>query len=135
MNQTLIWSLLALVTTTQIALAEPEKTPEAKAASVPADNTGKNVRDAKNKHLTPEDQSGKKSAVDTTRLIRKAIMAHKGLSVNAQNVKIITKNNVVILRGPVDSAEEKATVEALAKEQAGGCTVDSQLEIKAKNSK
>jgi osmotically-inducible protein OsmY len=135
MNRILIWSLLALVSTTQIALAGTEKTAAGKDASVPADNTGKNVRDAKNKHLTPDDQSGKKSAVDTTRLIRKAIVAHKGLSVNAQNVKIITKNNVVTLRGPVDSAEERATVEALAKEQAGGCTVDSQLEIKAKNSK
>ena len=48
----------------------------------------------------------------------------------AKNVKVITENGVVTLRGPVKSEEEKAKVEELAKDNAGSARVDSQLEVK-----
>ena len=51
------------------------------------------------------------------------------MSVNAHNVKIITKNGVVTLRGPVKSPEEKDTIAAKAKQVAGVKNVDNQLEI------
>ena len=56
-------------------------------------------------------------------------MADKSLSTNAKNVKIITANGVVTLRGPVNTPQEKATIEAKVQSIAGANNVDSQLEI------
>jgi len=94
------------------------------------DNTAKNRRDKDSNTMTAEKQSNKKSDVEITREIRKSIMASKDLSVNAQNVKIITKNGVVTLRGPVDNDAEKATIESLAKNCAGVCSFTDKLEVK-----
>lgn len=98
-------------------------------AQYPADNSGKNVRDRKDGAPTSGDQSNTKSDVAITQEIRKAVVADKSLSTNAHNVKIITANGIVTLRGPVKSAEEKATIEAKAKQAAGVSRVDNQLEI------
>jgi len=57
-------------------------------------------------------QSNTQSDLNITQEIRKAVMADKGLSTNAQNVKIITANGVVTLRGSAKSAEEKINVGA-----------------------
>jgi hyperosmotically inducible protein len=93
------------------------------------DNTGRNVRDRGGDTVTPGDQSNNKADVHLTQQIRKAIMADKSLSTNAKNVKIITANGVVTLRGPVNTPQEKATIEAKAQSIAGAHNVDSQLEI------
>jgi len=79
--------------------------------------------------MTPGDQSNTKSDVAITQAIRKAIVADKGLSANAHNVKIITTNGVVTLRGPVKSAAEKTTIGAKAEQVARVKSVDNQLEI------
>ncbi len=99
------------------------------AENYPPDNSGKNVRDRQDATLTPGDQSNAKSDVAITQAIRKAVVADKGLSVNARNVKIITAKGVVTLRGPVGSAEEKETIGAKAQQVAGVKRVDNQLEI------
>jgi peptidoglycan hydrolase-like protein with peptidoglycan-binding domain len=99
------------------------------AADPSADNSGKNVRDRQNSTMTPGDQSNAKSDMAITQAIRKAVVADKGLSTNAHNVKIITKNGVVTLRGPVKTAEEKNTIAAKAEGAAGVKSVDNQLEI------
>ncbi len=99
------------------------------AADPSADNSGKNVRDRQNSTMTPGDQSNAKSDMAITQAIRKAVVSDKGLSTNAHNVKIITKNGVVTLRGPVKSAEEKSTIAAKAQGAAGVKSVDNQLEI------
>ena len=99
------------------------------AADSPADNSGKNVRDRQNSTMTPGDQSNAKSDMAITQAIRKAVVSDKGLSTNAHNVKIITKNGVVTLRGPVKTAEEKNTIAAKAEGAAGVKSVDNQLEI------
>lgn len=99
------------------------------AADPPADNSGKNVRDRQDSSVTPGDQSNVKSDIAITQAIRKAVVSDKGLSTNAHNVKIIIKNGVVTLRGPVNSAEEKSTVAAKAEAVAGVKKVNNQLEI------
>jgi len=99
------------------------------AQQYPADNSGKNVRDRKDGAPTSGSQSNAKSDVAITQEIRKAVVADKSLSTNAHNVKIITADGVVTLRGPVKSATEKATIEAKAKQAAGVSRVDNQLEI------
>ena len=48
---------------------------------------------------------------------------------NAHNVKIITRDGVVTLRGPVENASEKTSVAAKAQKVAGVKRVDNQLEI------
>jgi hyperosmotically inducible protein len=101
----------------------------AHAQGYPVDNSGKNVRDRKDAAVTSGDQSNTQSDLNITQEIRKAVMADKELSTNAQNVKIITANGVVTLRGPVKSAEEKANIGAKAKHAAGVTRVDNQLEI------
>ena len=93
------------------------------------DNTGRNVRDRGGDTVTPGDQSNNKADLDLTQQIRRAIMADKSLSTNAKNVKIITANGVVTLRGPVNTPQEKATIEAKAQNIVGANNVDSQLEV------
>lgn len=104
-------------------------TPAMHAQEYAPDNSGKNVRDRDTAAVTAGDQSNDKSDLTITQQIRKAVMADKALSTNAQNVKIITADGVVTLRGPVKSAGEKASIAAKAKHVAGVTRVDNQLEI------
>jgi hyperosmotically inducible protein len=94
-----------------------------------ADNTKVNKRDADTDALTPIDQGESASDLKITQQIRKAIVGDGSLSFTAKNVKIITNNGKVTLRGPVNSAAERATIEAAARKVAGAGKVDSQLEI------
>ena len=100
--------------------------------ATPPDNTGKNVRDRGDKTLTPMDQGGSASDRELTASIRKAIVNDDSLSTNAHNVKIITVDGVVTLRGPVKTAAEKATVAAAAQKANGVKRVDNQLEVETK---
>ena len=101
----------------------------AKPASVEADNTGKNVRDRDDATKTPGDQAENEADRTITQNIRKAIEADDSLSTNAKNVKVITSDGKVTLRGPVKSDKEKADVAAKAKQVAGVKNVDNQIEI------
>lgn len=94
-----------------------------------ADNSGRNVRDRDDATLTPEDQGGSAADREVTANVRKAIVADDSLSTNAHNVKIITNNGVVTLRGPVKSAAEKEVIAAKAQKTGGVKRVDNQLEI------
>jgi hyperosmotically inducible periplasmic protein len=51
------------------------------------------------------------------------------MSVNAQNVKIITQDGKVTLRGPVETLEEKAAIEKIAQDVAGDNRVENLLEV------
>ena len=107
-----------------------EQTPSPPSQAAP-DNTGSNVRDRSGKTLTPGDQSESEADRTLTQRIRQAVVADDSLSTNAHNVKIITINGVVTLRGPVKSAKEKANIGAKAQHIAGAKNVDNQLEILA----
>ena len=79
--------------------------------------------------LTPMDQGTSAEDVRVTQSVRQALTQNEKLSVNAQNVKVITRDGVVTLRGPVKDAREKLQVVAAAKATAGVKRVDDQLEI------
>jgi hyperosmotically inducible protein len=98
-------------------------------SAVEPDNTGRNVRDRNEQTKTAGDQSENEADRTITQNIRKAITADDSLSTNAKNVKIITNDGTVTLRGPVKSEKEKADIEAKAKQVAGVKKVDNQLEI------
>jgi osmotically-inducible protein OsmY len=94
-------------------------------------NTALNARDRDGKEKTPIDQNENQADIDTTASIRKRVMAEK-LSTEAHNVKIITQNGQVTLRGPVKSEEEKESIEAVARDIAGAGNVESKLEVDTK---
>jgi osmotically-inducible protein OsmY len=99
-------------------------------SSIPApDNTAINQRDADGATKTPIDQNENSADVKTTAEIRKRVVAQEGLSLNAQNAKIVTADGKVTLRGPVESAAERDTLDRIAREVAGDANVDNQLEV------
>jgi hypothetical protein len=103
------------------------------AAPKDADNTGRNVRDRSDSTLTPGDQGNNKSDLETTKQIRRALTKDDQFSTTAKNIKIITANGKVTLRGPVKSAEERQKILSIVRSVAGGNSVDNQLEVKASN--
>jgi hyperosmotically inducible protein len=94
------------------------------------DNTGRNVRDRDGAALTPFDQSENAKDVTITRQIRHSITGEKTMSLDAHNVKIITIEGVVTLRGPVNSVDEKLSIAGIAETTPGVLKVDNQLEVK-----
>jgi osmotically-inducible protein OsmY len=64
-----------------------------------------------------------------TQKIRKAIHRDKSLSIHGRNIKIFIQNGKIILRGPVQSEEEKGNLEAKAISVAGQENVSNQLEV------
>jgi osmotically-inducible protein OsmY len=97
--------------------------------TVEPDNSGRNVRDRDNQTKTPVDQSENEADRTITQNIRQALTADDSLSTNAKNVKIITNDGTVTLRGPVKSEKEKTDIEAKAKQVAGVKRVDNQIEV------
>jgi hyperosmotically inducible periplasmic protein len=99
-----------------------------------ADNTKVNQRDRdQSSEPTADRQTNNRSDRDITQQIRKAIMQDKSLSTYAHNVKVITQNGQVTLKGPVRSDDEKRAIEAKANEIAGANKVTSELDIKPKS--
>jgi hyperosmotically inducible periplasmic protein len=64
-----------------------------------------------------------------TQNVRQAVTADDSISTNGKNVKIITVDGTVTLRGPVKSEQEKTNIAAKAQQIAGVKKVDNQLEI------
>ena len=95
-----------------------------------ADNTGTNRRDREDSEPTADQQKNDKSDLNLTTEIRRSVMADKGLSTNAHNIKIIAENGKVTLKGPVATAKEKKVVEKKAQQIAGSENVVSEIQIK-----
>ena len=108
--------------------AQKNTAPKQQEGGLAPDDTGRNARDRDGSTVTPMDQSGEPRDVNLTKDIRKALMADDSLSMLAKNVKIITINGKVTLRGPVKTAEEKSRIVKKAKGLAKG-PVDDQLEV------
>ena len=97
------------------------------------DNTATNERDRSGETKTSGDQSNSSADLKITQDIRRAIMKDSELSTSAKNIKIITDNGQVTLRGPVRNAQEKAKIDQLARSAAGGAKIDDQLDVKGSN--
>jgi hyperosmotically inducible periplasmic protein len=96
------------------------------------DNTKTNQGDASKDATTADQQKMNPADRNTTRQIRKSIMQDKSLSMYAHNIKIITQDGKVTLKGPVRSEEDKASIEAKAIAVAGADNVTDQLEVAPK---
>ena len=93
------------------------------------DNTKTNKGDASRDATTADQQKMNPNDRAITQKIRSEIMKDKSLSTYAHNVKIITQDGKVTLKGPVRSQDEKASVEAKAAAIAGGGNVVSEIDI------
>ena len=112
----------ALAVVCSVPLAVAQASPQ----SAP-DNSQQNQNHAK----TADSQPNTAADRATTAKVRKAIVEDKGLSTYAHNVKIITMNGQVTLKGPVKSEEEKQTIASKAAEVAGSPDkVNNQLSIR-----
>jgi hyperosmotically inducible protein len=93
------------------------------------DNSGVNVRERDEAAVTAGQQSTN-SDVELTRQIREAVVKDSSLSVTAQNVKIVSANGSVTLRGPVMTAAERDAIGSKAQAIAGADKVNNQPEVK-----
>ena len=71
-----------------------------------------------------------KSDVELTRRIRRAVVKDSSLSVMAHNVKIVSANGSVTLRGPVKTEAEKDAIASKAQSIAGADRVNNELEVR-----
>ncbi|MDP8988686.1 MAG: BON domain-containing protein [Acidobacteriota bacterium] len=95
------------------------------------DNTKVNKRDRAAGEATADQQKNNRSDLDLTKDIRKSIVDDKSLSTYAHNVKIISQNGTVTLKGPVKSENEKNSIVSKAVSIAGSADkVVNQMSVK-----
>jgi hyperosmotically inducible periplasmic protein len=100
-------------------------------AQTPPDNTKMNKGDGSKAAVTADQQKMNADDRALTQKIRKSVTADKSLSTYAHNVKIISQNGMVTLKGPVRSEDEKKAVTAKAIDAAGGADkVTDELTVK-----
>src|SRR5665213_3693333 len=99
--------------------------------STKPDNTKVNRRDRNAGEVTADQQKVNATDQDLTKRIRQSIMSDKSLSTYAHNIKIISQNGTVTLKGPVKSDDEKKAVMAKAVAVAGSADkVTDQISVK-----
>jgi len=128
-----LFLLMTSLAVSGTSLAAQQSADQSASTSAAADNTKVNQRDQSANEPTADQQNNNRSDRDITQQIRKAIMNDKSLSTYAHNVKVITQNGQVTLKGPVRSDDEKRAVESKAAEIAGASKVTSELAVKPKS--
>jgi hyperosmotically inducible periplasmic protein len=98
-------------------------------SQTPPDNTKVNARDRTAAAKTADQQGNSKADLDLTQKIRRAIVADKSLTTYAHNIKVITRDGHVTLKGPVHTPEEKAALEAKATDIAGAGNVTDRISV------
>lgn len=96
----------------------------------PPDNTKVNKRDRNASQATADQAKNNNSDRETMRKVRRAVMDDKSLSTYAHNIKIISQHGKVTLKGPVQTEDEKKSIEAKATEIAGDGNVINQITVK-----
>ena len=124
--------LIALALSAVVACGVPSPASAEKHEGTEADNTKVNKEARDEKGVTADQQTEKGADRKMTQQIRRAVVKNKSLSVYGHNVKIITRDGEVTLKGPVRSEKEKKTIEGLAAKVAGKGKVTSELEVKPK---
>jgi osmotically-inducible protein OsmY len=98
-------------------------------ANAKADNSKNNQSILNRSAATAESQGTSKKDIEITRKIRESLMSRDDLSHYAQNVKVITLDGVVTLKGPVQSKTEQDIVAKCAENVVGKLKVNNELEI------
>ena len=116
----------ALLGSGVMAAPQPRQDPGQQSAP---DNSKTNKRDRDKSSPTADRQKMNPTDRDLAKRIRSAITDDKSLSTYAHNIKIISQDGKVTLKGPVRSEEEKSAIETKATEVAGAGNVINQLEV------
>ncbi|MDZ4660392.1 MAG: BON domain-containing protein [Pseudomonadota bacterium] len=98
-------------------------------ANSKSDNSKVNQRDRSADALTADQQSNSEGDTELTRRIREDLMKIKDLSVYGQNVKIITVDGKVTVKGPVRSQDEENSILKSARSFAGASNVNNEMAI------
>jgi hyperosmotically inducible periplasmic protein len=93
--------------------------------AIAPDNTKMN----KQAGMTADQQKESPADRKITQRIRQAIVKNKTISLDAHNIKIITINGMVTLKGPVRTEKEKKIVEKAATQVAGKGKVTSEIAV------
>ena len=123
----IVLSCLGFVWAQQDSTSSPAQEPSN--SQVQPDNTKVNKRDRQEGQVTADQQKENQGDRKVAQEIRKAIVKDKSLSTYAHNVKIVSENGVVTLKGPVHSEQEKEAVEAKAAQIAGADKVKSEISV------
>jgi hyperosmotically inducible periplasmic protein len=119
-----------MVLAASIILSAPCSNAFAQAGSaLSPDNSAINVRDRSPAAVTADSQSSSKDDLELTARVRRTIINHKSLSMMAQNIKVISTNGQVTLRGPVKSDQEKNAIVSDVQGVAGVNGVADRLEV------
>jgi hyperosmotically inducible periplasmic protein len=97
-----------------------------------SENVTQNVPGSSGAMSTAQDQGSSDADREATRRIRQAIEAKDGLSTDAKNIKIITQNGKVTLRGEVKDQQEDQTIKSIVQNM-GFASLDDQLQVKPPN--
>ena len=99
------------------------------AARTDADNSAMNARDGSATEVTAEQQGSSQADVAISRRIRKNVISDKDLSFYAKNIKIITNQGEVTIKGPVRSRAEADTIMNSARAVSGVSSVNNRMDI------
>jgi len=99
------------------------------AAAHAPDNSGVNARDRNRDAVTPMDQSESAGDIAITAGIRRALISESRFSLTAKNIKIITNDGHVTLRGTVATLAESGDIARLASSMQGVREVTNALEV------
>ena len=80
-------------------------------------------------NVKASDQPQNRKDVETTRQVRRELMARKELSVSAHNLTVVSENCLVTLRGTVPSVDEKSSAEQIARSVAGVSSVNNLIQV------
>ena len=123
------WRNVAFAATAALCLTStftPKPALAAPAGVQAPDNTSQNKATTE----TADNQANSKADRQTTAKIRKAIVGEKDLSTYAHNIKVITVNGQVTLKGPVQTEDEKQKVASLAASVVPSEKIDNELTVK-----
>ena len=112
------------------ALAQMPPATDNAATAKSADNTAVNVRDRTGATVMPTDQPNNAADIKLAAAVRRSIASEDSLSTMAHNIKLVASAGVVTLRGPVETAAEKARIEQLASAAPGVSSVRNEIDIK-----
>lgn len=120
--------LLSVTTQGSAQQQDPTKRP-AEVIKEDADNTKVNRRESSRGEATADRQREKPADRMVSQRIRRAVTRNPELSSYARNVKIITQDGTVTLKGPVRSEKERNAIEAIAVQMAGKDRVTNEIQI------
>jgi len=95
------------------------------------DNSAQNEKPKNKEVMIPTDQGNSDKDVQITKDIRAEVMS-TDLSFNAKNIKIITKDENVVLKGVVENHAEHEAILKIAKNHANSAKISDELEMKSK---